>query len=228
LAAVAAGLDPGGYDDGDGDGDGDGENDDDEFGDWDGVDDETFMARTTAELEATVIELVGGRAAYDALDDVPLGDRPFDWTVVPAELHSPTAETLEHLDRWAGELFDDEVRTIARCVLAGVVAADRGVFKRSARTDAFAAGILSFLLSRLTGRFSAQERRAMPWKVHTQKELAGATGVSASATSSRTRTIANVVERADIDWPSILHSTQRAEVLLTKSLIADWREDHPT
>jgi hypothetical protein len=63
--------------------------------------------------------------------------------------------------------------------------------------------------------------------VFTQKELAAATGVSAATISARTRTIANVVERADIDWPSILHSTQRREALRTKHHIAEWRRAHP-
>lgn len=62
----------------------------------------------------------------------------------------------------------------------------------------------------------------MPWQVFTQKELAEATGVSASSISSRSQTVANVVERADIDWPRLLHSTQRAEMLETKRVIAEW------
>lgn len=58
-----------------------------------------------------------------------------------------------------------------------------------------------------------------------QKELAAATGVSASMISSRTRTVANTVGRARIDWPSILHSTQRREALRFRQLAADWRRE---
>jgi hypothetical protein len=43
--------------------------------------------------------------------------------------------------------------------------------------------------------------------VSTQKALAQATGVSASSIRSRAKTVAKVVERSDIAWPSILHST---------------------
>jgi len=37
------------------------------------------------------------------------------------------------------------------------------------------------------------------------------------------KTVANVVGRADIAWPSVLHSTQRREALHTKQLVMDWR-----
>ena len=210
LAHIAAGFGPD-------------EIDDDGFDDsWEGLDHAAYMQRTVIELEAAVTDLVGGPAAYEALTDVPLDDVPFDWARVPVELRAPTAETLEQLDRWASALFDDEVRTIARAVLVGIVDADRAVFKRSDRTDSLAAAILWFLSMRLTGRFSARERRAMPWAVFTQKDLAAATGVPVSSISSRAKAIANIVDRADIDWPSILHSTQRREALRTKQIVADW------
>lgn len=202
------------------------DDDDDLFDPIFGDDGEIDMRRMLDVVEADVIELVGGQAAYGTLDDEPLGDVPFDWSAVPDRLREPTDEALARLDEWAVELFDAEVRTIARSVLAGVVAADPRVFDRSPRTDALAAAILYFLVKRLTGRFSAAERRALPWKVSTQKELATATGVPASMISSRTRTVANTVERARIDWPSILHSTQRHEALRFKQLLADWRREH--
>ena len=66
---------------------------------------------------------------------------------------------VEQLDKWSVELFDPEVRTIAHHVLAAVVRSDRGVFNRSPRVEALAAGILGFLLARLTGRFSATDDR---------------------------------------------------------------------
>lgn len=202
------------------------DDDDDLFDPIFGDDGEIDMQRMLDLVEADVIELVGGQAAYGTLDDEPLGDVPFDWSAVPERMRELTGETLARLDEWALALFDAEVRTIARSVLAGVVVADPRVFDRSPRTDALAAAILYFLVKRLTGRFSAAERRALPWKVSTQKELAAATGVPASMISSRTRTVANTVERACIDWPSILHSTQRQEALRFRQLATDWRREH--
>lgn len=209
LARIAAGFDPDDYDDDLGLDD-----------DFDLDDDDEFMAETVVLLEAEMIAMVGGRAAYEALSDTPLGDVAFDWSRVPGALEPQTAETLAILDRWAGELFDAEVRTIARAVLAGVVVADPGVFKRSPRTDALAAAILGYLMRRLTGRMSAAERREMSWSVATQKDLAAATGVSASTIGSRSRTVGNVVDRAELDWSAMLHSSQRREVLEVKQLIA--------
>jgi hypothetical protein len=218
LARVAAGLDPDLFDDDDYDDD----FDDDDFADEE-LDDATFYNGKVDELEARVIDLVGGRAAYDSLDDAPLGDVAFDWSRVPQGLTAAVGETLTHVDRWAVDLFDPEVRTIARSVLAGVVAADPGVFKRSPRTDALAAAILGFLMTRLTTQLSAKDRRHLPWKVFTQKDLANAVGVSTSTVGSRAKTVGNVASRADIAWPSILHSMQRREALDTKGLVIDWR-----
>ena len=104
--------------------------------------DPDYMDTVTDQLEARVIDLVGGRAAYDALDDQPLSDVEFDWSAVPADMVDLTRDTLGHLDRWSAEHFDAEVRSIARVTLGAVVATDRSVFKRSDRTDVLAAGIL--------------------------------------------------------------------------------------
>lgn len=196
--------------------------------DWidDELDDEEFLAQTAAAIELDHIDLVGGRAAYESLTDTPLGDVAFDWSRIPDALLPLTQETLACLDRWAGELYDTEVRTIARGVLAEVIEADPGVFKRSPRTDGLAAAILAYLMRRLTGRMSAEERRRLPWSVFTQKELAAATGVSASSISNRSRTVENVVSRADFEWSAMLHSTQRREVLATRQLIAAWRSEN--
>jgi hypothetical protein len=228
LARIAAGFDPNEFDDEADDFDDDDDDDDDDDLDPEHqLDDEAYMTQVVDNVESMMIELVGGRAAYDALDDAPLADVAFDSTRVPADVVDAVAETLVHLDRWALELFDPEVRTIARRVLGAVVETDPAMFKRSPRMDALAAATLSYLLDRLIGRFSAEERRQLPWKVSTQKALAQATGVSASSISNRAKTTAKVVERADIDWPSVLHSTQRQEALRTRQLVSDWRRDHP-
>jgi hypothetical protein len=208
LARVAAGFDPDTFDD-------------DIFDEE--VDDATFVSNAVDQLEAGMIQLVGGRAAYDTLDDAPLGDIPFDWNRIPTELTDAVGETLAHLDRWSIELFDPEVRTISRGVLAAVIAADPSVFKRSARTDALAAAILGFLLPRLMRVVPPNERRDIPWRVFTQKDLAQAVGVSASTIGNRAKTVSNVLEAAEIAWPSILHSIQRRDALRTKQLVADWR-----
>jgi hypothetical protein len=185
--------------------------------------DEIEMTAIVDDLEERLLELVGGADAYHSLDEEPLTDMPFDWSQIPSELHEPTSDTLGQLDQWASELFDDEVRTIGRAVLAAIIAADPSVFKRSARTDTLAAGVLGYLLRHIPTSFPAIERHQMPWAVTTMKAFADATGVSAGSVGARSQTIANVAERAHIDWPSILHSTQRREALRTTQLISEWR-----
>jgi hypothetical protein len=207
LARIAAGLDPDDWDEDD---------------DWEEEDDEV-VERAIEEVEAVMAALVGGRAQLAAVTDEPLGDIAFDWSCVPDGLSDGVTATLQHLDGWASELFDDEVRTIARGVLAGVVAADPAVLRRSPRPDALAASILAFLLTRLTGRMSTAERLQLGWGVTTRKDLATATGIAASTLNSRAATIGRIVERADIDWPSLLHSSQRRELIKMMHSIALWR-----
>jgi hypothetical protein len=221
LARIAAGLDPDVWDEDDD------EDDDEDIDSWDepGIDEDRDEAieRAIDEVEAGMAAMVGGRAQLEAVTDEPLGDIAFDWSRIPGGVSEGVTGTLRHLDSWASELFDDEVRTIARGVLAGVVAADPAVLRRSPRPDALAASILAFLLTRLTGRMSSSERRQLGWRVTTRKDLATATGVAASTLSSRAATIGRIVERADIDWPSLLHSSQRRELVHMMRAIALWR-----
>ena len=136
------------------------DDDDDEFGDlFDDDDDDddddffpsnlghgeakglAYMAPMVDDLEAKLIELAGGPEAYATIDVAPLGDAEFNWSIVPPEIRDDTAESLAHLDRWAVELFDAEVRTIGRTVLAHINASDPRVYKRSPRPDALAAAV---------------------------------------------------------------------------------------
>jgi hypothetical protein len=77
--------------------------------------------------------------------------------------------------------------------------------------------------TRIASRFSRPVREQLAWKCSTQKELATAMGIPPSAVSSRVATIKSVVERAEIDWPSLLHSAERRNVLETVRLIDELR-----
>ena len=202
LARIAAGLDP------------------------DDFDDVEYTRETADQLELAMIDLVGGREAYDALDDTPLPDADFDWSRVPVKLHNAALETLTNVDRWAIEFFDAEVRTIARVVLAGVVATDPGMLTRSPRHDVLAAAILYFVMKHVTRRFSPSESARVPWRVLNQKQLAEATGIVPSSLSGRATTIDSMIGHSGIDWATILHSVQRRQVIETGQLLADWRRDN--
>jgi hypothetical protein len=189
-------------------------------------DDKAYLRREMEHLENGLLRVMGGRAALEAVDDTPLPDRPFDWTGVAAPIRPQVESILGRLDAWSVELFDPEVRTIARAVLAAAVARDPGLCTRSSRTDAVAAGILYFLLKRLTRGLPNERRASLGWKVASQKELAAATGVEASLISARKTTIESAVHRSGMDWPSNLHSSQRADVIREKARLASWRPDH--
>jgi hypothetical protein len=231
LARMAAGLDPDAPEAFATVGDGDFDVELDDLGlepvELPNLDDADFMTRAVDDLEASAVERAGGQAAYESLNDEPLADVAFDWAGIDEGQRHLTGLALQHLDGWAAELFDAEVATIARSVLAAVVAGDPAVFKRSARADALAAGILGYLIKRLSGRLSVTVRtEQLGWNVFTQKDLAQATGVSATTIGSRSHTVAKVLERAPIYWPSILHSSQRRDILLSRQLIAEWRAEH--
>lgn len=191
------------------------------------IDDPVFMGRLIDDLEQRVTALAGGPAAYAALTDDPLAEVAFDWSAVPEAHRAATAATLDLLDRWATDLFDREVATIARVVLAALVAIDPAALARSKKPDSLAAAILAFLMRRLSAPYRAPDRPAVfGWRVFTQTDLARATGVSASSIRARSATVADVIARATVDWPAVLHSTQRAELIRSRELISQWRADH--
>jgi hypothetical protein len=223
MARIAAGLNPDDFDD-----------DDEElfesdlFDDADpfaGLSDEEVIRQAADIAEENLIELAGGRAAYEAMDDKPLPDLPFDWSQVPDDLREQTSEALAVIDRWATELYDPEVGTIARHVLAAVVAGDPRYVRQTARPPELGAAILYYVARRLSER--TVKRSEMPWKVHTQKQLAEATGVPASTISKRQSTVARIVGSVDLDWSSLLHSTERRDFIATRQMVAEWRADYP-
>ena len=185
--------------------------------------DDDWMDKVTDELEQRVIELVGGRDAYDTLDNEPLGDVAFDWSVVPDDMTELTGDTLEFLDQWSMEHLDAEVRSIARVTLAGIVTNDPSVFKRSARTDVLAAAILGYQIRRLTERFDRKERVAFGWTATTVSPFATAVGLTPATVGARAKTIMNVLDDAEFDWSKYLHSSQRRTALESKQRIAEYR-----
>lgn len=103
---------------------------------WDG-----FSMRTHLERE------VGGPDALAALDDVPLPDEPFDWTVVPDDVRDRLSEILALVDGCCDELLDVEHRTAARRVLARICSHGPEVFRRRGANSTAAAGIVLWVCS---------------------------------------------------------------------------------
>lgn len=203
LARVAAGVDPDAFDGADLDGadlDLDGS-------DLDGADLDLLLRV----IEAQSIALVGGLEAYEALTDEPLGDVPFDWSRVAPDLVGPTTLVLEHLDRLALERFDAEVRTIARVILATVVAEKPDLLGCDDRHLELAASILAFYVE-----WVAMPPEVIPdvgWSGYTQEDLAEAAGAKASTIGNRAKTIADIVDPANVDWSHLLHSRHRRAII---------------
>jgi hypothetical protein len=217
LARVAAGFDPDDFEAGDVD-------DDLEFDDDDDIEmfENAFsMEATIDHLEEQLIAEVGGLEAFANLTDDPLPDEPFDWSEVPAQWHEATAATLERLDQVTSELCDIETRTIGRRILAALVAGDAGLFNRSADANRLAVAIVYVVAAKL-----AVQNGLLGFGFRTQKELGAATGVSASAISSRSSTVGGTLRRIGFDWTRSLHSSRRKHLLETKQLLTDWRKDH--
>jgi hypothetical protein len=96
---------------------------------------------------------VGGQAALDTLDDVPLPDEPFAWTGIPDDLHDRVADILDRCDRGCDELLDAECRTAARRVLARIARNGPDALRRRGST-ATAAAAICWAVGRANDAFS--------------------------------------------------------------------------
>jgi hypothetical protein len=95
----------------------------------------------TAIMRETLVRAVGSEQALESLDDAPLPDEPFDWAAVPADIHDAVEAILVRCDDCCAAMFDLEMRTACRRVLARVAAGDPAVFRRKARPETGAATI---------------------------------------------------------------------------------------
>jgi hypothetical protein len=84
---------------------------------------------------------VGGAQALADLDAEPLPDEAFDWASVPADVHEHVAAVLTVVDRCCAELFDVELRTAARRLLARAAAGRPELFRGRTRPETSAAAV---------------------------------------------------------------------------------------
>jgi hypothetical protein len=113
------------------------------FTDWD---EDPAVADSLTTLSEVLLgglaQEVGGNDALDEMHDHPLPDEPFRWEQIPDDIVPRVAEILALLDDGCDNLFDVEIRTASRRVLARVAARDPDVFRRKGRTETAAAAIL--------------------------------------------------------------------------------------
>ena len=86
-----------------------------------------------------------------------------------------------------------------------------------------AAAILGSQIRRLTERFNCTERESLGWTATSVSPFAEAVGFTPVTAGARVKTITNVLERSDVDWPQYLHSSQRGTVLESKQNIINFR-----
>jgi hypothetical protein len=85
---------------------------------------------------------VGGLAALARLDDEPLPDEPFDWVGIPDDIADPVRDVLVLVDNCCGAMFDVEVRTGCRRLLARFASMGPEAFRRKARAENSAAAVV--------------------------------------------------------------------------------------
>lgn len=95
--------------------------------------------------------LVGGFDVLERLDDKPLPDEPFDWNLAGLAHRALVIEVLGRSDAWCDELFDVEVRTVARRLLARAVRAGAPPLRDDAELARLAAGLV-WLAAKGNGR----------------------------------------------------------------------------
>jgi hypothetical protein len=84
---------------------------------------------------------VGGQDALDRLDTAPLPDEPFDWGVIPADIHDRVAEVLALVEHCCEKLLDPEYRTACRRFLSRAAAVDPEIFRRRGQPVTAAAAV---------------------------------------------------------------------------------------
>ena len=89
-----------------------------------------------------LVVVVGSAGALWTLDDDPLPAEEFDWTAVAERDRGFVSGVLETSDRVCDTLFDVELRTITRRILARVAVHDPRPLRRSVRPERCAAGLV--------------------------------------------------------------------------------------
>lgn len=109
------------------------------------VDEILATEREGATWREHVANELGGMDQLALLDDAPVPDEEFDWSVVPDDLRDVVGQVLEAMDDAAITLMDQEYRTLGRRLLARIVERSPKSFRRGSRIDTWAPAILIVL-----------------------------------------------------------------------------------
>jgi hypothetical protein len=92
-------------------------------------------------MRETLVRAVGDEHALETLDDAPLPDEAFDWSGIPADVRGAVEAVVDRCDGCCDSLFDVEMRTACRRVLARVASGDPNVFRRKGKPETAAAAV---------------------------------------------------------------------------------------
>jgi hypothetical protein len=110
-----------------------------------GGDEDPALADSLAALSELMLgnlaKEVGGPAELARVHDQPLPDEPFCWEHIPDDVAPRVREVLMLVDGACDSIFDVEIRTASRRLLARVAAGDPEIFRRKGRADTAAAAI---------------------------------------------------------------------------------------
>lgn len=157
-------------------------------------------------LERRIIRAMGGAAAAASLGRDPLPPHRVDPTVVTDDLADLIEDIGRRIDEVCAAELDDELASICHHYLEALLEADQAVFRRSARADLIAAGLV---WTAITIQHHVDGRPSDP-SLPTQKRLAEVMGVAAGSLSGRARTIRRALEeRTEIIRQGPWHSARR-------------------
>lgn len=166
---------------------------------------------------------VGGSDALDALDDRPLPDEPFSWDGIADDIRERVGEVLDLCDRCCDELFDTELRTACRRVLARIGVNGPEVFRRRGRSDTAAAAVC-WSVCRVNDVFDQRQGG------FTQKALLAHFGLQNGSVSQRAGTLldAGGFPRFPNDFalgsPDYLVSGRRRDILEKRARVAEYEQ----
>lgn len=178
-----------------------------------GLDLDELVAHYATHKRELAVRAVGSEQALADLDDTPLPDEDFRWAGIPEDIHPRVAEVLRLCDRCAEELFDVELRTAFRRVLARTAATDPAVFRRRSK-DTTAAAAIAWAVATVNDRLGAH-RGGLP-----VKDLLAHFGVSGSV-SQRAQPFLRAFGAVDAPWagdltfgsPEVLTADRRARLI---------------
>jgi hypothetical protein len=187
---------------------------------------------TWGEMVRDLAGRVGGLVALESLGADPLPDEAFDLGVVQATDQLLVAQIVALIDDHCDRMHDVEYRTIARRLLARVLANDSQPLRRSSRPDRFAAGIMHAVLAG-NGRIGRLPDQLRP------SDVAACFGTSSASDRARTLVAAAHFDplweghsmycyrdQLRLPLPELLHSSTRKKLLVERQLVITTLQQH--